>query len=66
MRPFMRAIDGLLGFPARVCLTGARVRVLLLCAKHLFVGARTVVQGPKSSRGERDRRGLGRLGNHLI
>jgi hypothetical protein len=44
---------------------GARVRDLLLCAKHLFVAARTVVHGLQPSRGELDQLGLGRLGNYL-
>jgi hypothetical protein len=38
------------------------VRGSLLCTKDLFVAARTVVQGPQSSRGERDRLGFGLRG----
>jgi hypothetical protein len=37
---------------------------LLLGAKHLFVAARTVVHGLQSSRGERDRLGLGQAHGH--
>jgi hypothetical protein len=35
---------------------------LLIRAKHLFVAARTVVSGLRSSRGERDHLGLGQAG----
>jgi hypothetical protein len=38
---------------------------LLLCAKYLFVAARTVWLGLQSSCGEGDRLGFARLGNQL-
>jgi hypothetical protein len=39
------------------------LRDLLVCAKHLFVAARTVWHGLQSSRGERDRLGFGHFGD---
>jgi hypothetical protein len=44
---------------------GSPVRDLLLRAKHLFVEARTVWHGLRSSRDEPYRPGFGHFGNHL-